>query len=397
MIMIIPKAVGASVMEPLGSICSVIEKEYVQAGANNINYTDNGGNGLRMYVPKNENLRPVVAELVKNADGAARVFLDCPGEDIPGEVLAHSRKFLNDEGKGTYGITGADFVLNVLYNPYMLTDGEIPADFRDFCLFSTNGDATKTVYESPLQLLQALDMLRSGDKKMGIVSQSGDIFFIDPLHYGKLPDFCLLGPMYDRLLDYYDNLATSRSTPAGVNKRYLNGMVRRVMKSVKDSEMTEDFSANKYNTPEALKLRFLARKLLQEDIEAASDFFGFAIEPFVNKDCDIFCEGRFEHLARAATQYVLNPIKVRDTGWQVRTRAIEGAQLRHYTEAEKIEGNGHFLVWELVESGASATAKGLEPYASIGRVPPVRIHVQHNQKPIPSTASSIAAVDKISA
>jgi|GEM_PF-3538419 len=355
---------------------SKTNKKYVKGPGNHIDFKGNG-NGFRIYVPKNENLKPVTDILMSDANGSCKVFEGCAGEDVPIEILIHSHKFSVDDGVITYGVTGADLALDALYSNDLRRDRNLPKEFDDFFLF--NGDEDSTRYEDPALIFNALIDMREKGEKLGIMSDDGYVFFLDPLNYGKLPDFCILGPMTESLLDVYDNLVSKNDIEISAEKmkRYLED-IRQKVDALPGGDR-EYFLSKPFNEESAIRLRVLGRKLCKTSPEAAAAFFESAIEPYKGKNCDVFAENRFSNLTKAAVQHHLVPLGIDIGDWQFRTRAVESAQFRHYTEDETSKGKGAVhkaFTFEIVETAKNATLKNLEPYKSIGKVTPVREHVE---------------------
>jgi hypothetical protein len=358
---------------------STIGVRYVSAPGNHMDYKNGNGNGLRVYVPLNANLKPVLQEIRSNANGnGGRVFQDGAGEDVPEEVLYHSKKFIEHDNVNTYGITGSDFALDVLFNPDRRDDTRCPNEYKGFFLFD---DSDGTIqYENPSVLFGELGRMRDRQQKLGIVAANGYIFFIDPLAFGKLPDFCVLGPMTERLLDVYDNLLTRNEVE--IDREESLKHVERVQAYVASDKLSDDdreyFHSQEFNNKHSLEMRYMGRRLRSTSPEVAAKFFKEAIEPYKGRKSDIFVERRFENLARASTQHSLLPEGIDIDHWEPRTRSIEAAVLRNYTAAETAGGEGAYhkpLVFEIVESHTSAAAKNLESFKSIGKIPAARLKI----------------------
>lgn len=355
---------------------SCIGANYVVADGNHIDYRGNG-HGIRVYVASNDNLQPVVHEIRGNANGTSRVFEDASGEDIPQELFKHTSKFRDHDRVQTYGISGTDFGLNTLFNNRFRDEGSFPDGYRDLFLFDDSGE--EIVYEDPVKLLEAINEMRENGKKIGIVGDTGTIFWFDPLKIGKHPDYCVLGIMNDRLMGIIDDMVSCYDVTIEDSEvaRHING-VKNYLTTRCSEEDFDYYNSCDFNSEKHIRLRMLGRKLRQISPEAASEFFGRAIDQYKGIEVDMFGEDRFQYLARASAQHVLGPLGVEINAWEIRTRSAEAALVRHYTQQENSGGKGaehKALLSEIVESHTSATARGLESLRSYAKIPASRMSI----------------------
>jgi hypothetical protein len=357
---------------PVVAIPSAIGKSYVDAPGNNIDYRSGG---MRFYLPKNGNLHEAIVQLMAKATEAGagvQLFTNIAGEDVPDDVLKHSEKFQREDAVEIYGITGTDFILDSLYDPVLKADPDVPVEFAEFFLVAEqDGDLR---YESPVAMLEVIDKLRGQGRKLGIPSSHGYYLFIEPLKEGKIPDFSLLGPISDTVVGFYDD-ALTRAGP-GFSPNGITEAARRIMRKARTDPLIsyEEFAASPYNTENVLALRIAGRRLVKTNPDLAHGLFEAAMSRY-NGEVDVFCESRFANIAKASAQHVLPGKRI---NWQFKTRAAEGATVRHYTIAQTSSGAGareRALVFEIWDSGDTATANGLEKFMAIGPVPLSRMNV----------------------
>lgn len=333
-------------------------------------YTNGSYNGenVTVYLPKNENLKPLTAAIRKNSGGNGKVYQDLAGEDIAHEVLAHSNELLA-EGTQLVGFSGSDFALNTLFT-YRPDDREdIPDDMHKFYLVSgVNGSARYAA--DPAKLFKMISDAKDTGKVLAFI-RGREAISLEPVSYGKTAWFTLFGPMTDDLMGLYDDIARrAPNLELGITKQY-NKVVKRV-KGFLEEDRNEFFS-KEFNKPENIALRIGVRNLSLKDLDVADEIFQKAIEPYSGRDVGVFSEKRFEYLSRACVQHILTPLDITAT-MHLRTRSLEAAHARQPVPKVMAKNLNHgSLLMEIGETLISSTARGLEPYERIGKTTPVEI------------------------